>query len=96
MTLVVIGASLSHDFLMNELSETFDSIKHRLGVLKTETATLRKSVINNRVAHDEHGRTIAKLGEHIFNAKLLEEGRSRSVRHHKKSNKQHAQSLVQT
>jgi hypothetical protein len=75
-----MGASSSHNLLVEEMWEITRSIKHRLGILETETAALRKSVINNNVAHNEHSRLLSKMDEHIFNVKLLEEGRSRSVR----------------
>lgn len=88
-----MGVSGSHELLVQELTETVRSIKQRLSRLESETAALRKSVINNNVAHNEHSRIISKLEEHIFNVKLLEEGRSRSVRHHK-NNKHHTQSLI--
>lgn len=88
-----MGVSGSHELLVQELTDTVRSIKSRLGRLETETASLRKSVINNNVAHNEHSRLISGIEEHIFNVKLLEEGRSMSVRHHKK-NKHHTQSLI--
>jgi hypothetical protein len=88
-----MGVSTSHELLVEQLTETVRSIKHRLGVLENESAALRKSVINNNVAHNEHSRIISRIEEHIFNVKLLEEGRSRSVRHHK-TNKHHTQSLI--
>lgn len=88
-----MGASTSHELLIEHLVESVRSMKHRIGILETETAALRKSVINNNVAHNEHSRIISKIDEHIFNTKLLEEGRSRSVRH-VKPNKFHTKSLV--
>lgn len=87
-----MGAFGSHELLIEELVESIRSMKQRIGVLETETAALRKSVINNNVAHNEHSRIISKTDEHIFNTKLLEEGRSRSVRR-AKPNKFHTQSL---
>ncbi|CAM9090635.1 unnamed protein product [Ectocarpus sp. 12 AP-2014] len=78
--------------LLQELIDAIRSVKKRIGVLETETAALRKSVINNNVAHNEHSRIISRIDEHIFDVKLLEEGRSRSVRHHK-PNRYHTQSL---
>lgn len=84
--------SSSQELLLEGLAETVRSMKQRLGRLENDSAALRKSVINNNVAHNEHSRIISKLEEHIFNVKLLEEGRSRSVRHHK--NKHHTQSLI--
>jgi len=87
-----MGVSPSHNQLVQELTETLRLIKRRIGRLETDTAALRKSVINNNVTHNEHSRIIAKLDEHIFKNKLLEEGRSRSVRHNK--NKFHTQSLI--
>lgn len=88
-----MGVSVSHSLLYEELCDNLRRIKLRLGVLETETAALRKSVINNNVAHNEHSRIISKIDEHIFNTKLLEEGRSRSVRHHK-NNRHYTQSLI--
>lgn len=82
-----------NNLLLQDLVETMRSIKQRIGVLETETAALRKSVINNNVAHNEHSRLLSRIDEHIFNVKLLEEGRSRSVRHHK-PNKYHTKSLI--
>ncbi|CAM9101414.1 unnamed protein product [Ectocarpus sp. 12 AP-2014] len=87
-----MGNDISHNLLL-EVAESIRSIKQRLGGLETDVAALRKSVINNNVGYNEHSRVIKKLEEHIFNVKLLEEGRSRSVRHHK-PNKFHTQSLV--
>lgn len=77
-----MGNEISHDLLL-ELAESVRSIKQRLGRLETDVAALRKSVINNNVCCNEHSREISKLRDHIFSAKLMEEGRSRSVRHHK-------------
>ena len=88
-----MGASTSHELLIEDLVESVRSMKSRIGVLETETAALRKSVINNNVAHNEQSRIISKIDQHIFNTKLLEEGRSRSVRH-VKPNKFHTKSLV--
>lgn len=88
-----MGASSSHQFLIEEMWGIIRSIKERLGNLETETAALRRSVINNNVAHNEHGRLLSKMDAHIFNVKLLEEGRSRSVRH-VKPNKFHTQSMI--
>ena len=87
------SVSSSQELLLEGLADTVRSIKQRLGSLENEVAGLRKSVINNNVAHNEHSRILSKIEEHIFNVKLLEEGRSRSVRHHHK-NKHHTQSLV--
>jgi len=84
--------SSSQELLLEGLAETVRSMKQRLGRLENDFAALRKSVINNNVAHNEHSRIISKLEEHIFNVKVLEEGRSRSVRHHKNQN--HTQSLI--
>lgn len=89
-----MGASSSHTLpLVVEMWEIIRSIKIRLGCLETETAALRKSVININVAHNEHSRLISKMDEHIFKVKLLEEGRSHSVRH-VKPNKRHTQSMI--
>lgn len=88
-----MGVTASHELLVEEMVESIRALKERVGRLETETAALRKSVINNNVAHDEHSRHLSKLDEHIFYVKLLDEGRSRSVRHHK-PNKYHTQSLV--
>lgn len=88
-----MGASSSNQLLVEEMWEIIRSIKERLGHLETETAALRRSVINNNVAHNEHSRLLSKMNEHIFNVKLLEEGRSRSVRHVKR-NKFHTQSMI--
>ncbi|AAK14475.1 EsV-1-49 [Ectocarpus siliculosus virus 1] len=93
-----MGNEISHSLVL-ELAESVRSIKQRLGRLETDVAALRKSVINNNVGCNDHGRAISKIEGHIFNAKLMEEGRSRSVRHHKpiinnNINRGHAQSLV--
>lgn len=88
-----MGLSGSHELLLEELTDTLRSIKQRVGKLESETASLRQSFMNNNVAHNEHSRLINQVHEHIFNTKLLEEGRSRSVRHHKPK-KFHTQSLV--
>ena len=88
-----MGASVSHECLIQELMEKIRSLTQRVACLETEAATLRKSVINNNVAHNELARKVWELNEHVFNIQLLQEGRSRSVRHHK-SNKFHTQSLV--
>lgn len=88
-----MGVSASHDLLVEELVDNIRSMKQRIAVLETETAALRKSVINNNVAHNEQSRIITKMDEYMFNTKLLEEGRSRSVRH-VKPNKYHTQSLI--
>lgn len=87
------SVSSSQELLLEALADTVRSIKHRLGTLENESAALRKSVINNNVAHNEHSRIISKLEEHIFNIRLLEEGRPVSVRHHH-TNKHHTQSLI--
>ena len=96
-----MGNEISHSLLL-ELAESVRSIKQRLGRLETDVAALRKSVINNsvdiinnNVDCKKHSGEISKLKDHIFNAKLLEEGRSRSVRHQKPIDKRnHAKSLV--
>ena len=88
-----MGISSSHELLIENLTETIRSMKTRLGKLETETAALRKSLINTNVAHNEHSRLISSLDQHIVNSKLLEEGRSMSVRHNK-TRSHRAQSLV--
>lgn len=89
-----MGNEMSHNLLL-ELAESVRSIKQRLGKLETDVAALRKSVINNNVACNDHSRAISKIEGHIFHAKLLEEGMSRSVRHHKPvDGKSHSKSLV--
>lgn len=85
-----MGVSVSHELLLEELVATTRSIKQRLGVVETEVAGLRKSVINANVAHNEHSRLLSQMQSHVFNATLLEEGRSRSVRPVKRQ----SQSLV--
>jgi len=77
-----MGNELSHDLLLG-LAESVQAIKQRLGGLETDVAALHKSVINNNVCCNEHGREISKFRDHIYSAKIMEEGRSRSVRHHK-------------
>lgn len=80
-----MGNEMSHNLLL-EFVESVQSIKQRLGRLETDVAALRKSVINNNVGCNEHSRVISKIEDHILNAKLLDKGRSRSVRHHKTIN----------
>ncbi|CAN0560307.1 unnamed protein product, partial [Ectocarpus sp. 12 AP-2014] len=89
-----MGNEISQNLLL-ELAESVRSIKQRLGGLETDVAALRKSVINNNVGCNEHSRAISKIQDHVFNAKLMEEGRSRSVRHHKPiDSRSHTKSLV--
>lgn len=88
-----MGISSSHELLIEDLTETIRSMKTRLGKLETETAALRKSLINTNVAHNEHSRIISRLDQQFVNSKLLEEGRSMSVRHNKTKNYR-SQSLV--
>ncbi|CAM9105320.1 unnamed protein product [Ectocarpus sp. 8 AP-2014] len=89
-----MGNDISHNLLL-ELAESVRSIKQRLGRLESDVAALRKSVMNNNVGFNEHSRLISEMQNHIFNAKLLEEGKSRSVRRHKSiNNRDHARSLV--
>lgn len=88
-----MGNDVSHILLL-ELAESVRSIKQRLGILETDVAALHKSVVKSSVGHSEHGKIISKIEDHIFNMKLLEEGRPLSVRHHNKPSKFHTQSLV--
>lgn len=85
---------MSQNLLLEELTETLRGIKKRLARLETETAALRRSVINNNVAHNEHSRLISKLDQHLTKAKILEEGRSLSVRQHKVKQGNRAQSVI--
>lgn len=84
---------MSHSLLL-ELAESVRSVKLRLGMLETDVAAIHKSVVKSNVGHNEHSRIISKIEDHIFNMKLLEEGRPRSVRHHHNPQKFHTQSLV--
>lgn len=88
-----MGLSSSHELLLEEWTVALRCIKQRVAVLETETAALRRSVINNNVAHNEHSRRISKIDGHLFNMKLLEEGRSRSVRYQKPNKDPSTQSL---
>lgn len=87
-----MGNEISHNLLL-ELAESVRSIKQRLGRMETDVAALRTSVINNGVGYNEHSRLLSKIESHLFKAKILEEGISRSVRQHK-PRKSHTQSLV--
>lgn len=75
----------SQSIIIEDLREILRDIRRRLAFLEEENATMRKQITNMKVAQNEQGMVFAKLNEHVFKSKILEEGRSLSVRRPKGS-----------
>ena len=65
---------------LEDMKEVLKSMKWRLSRLEADNAIMSKTITNLKVSNNEMGRSVAKLHEHVFKSKILEEGRGHSVR----------------
>lgn len=65
---------------IEDLKEIIKIMKWRMSRLEAENAIMNKTITNLKVSNNEMGRSVAKLCEQVFKAKIEEEGRSLSVR----------------
>lgn len=75
-----MGSSISQEIIFEDLKRTLGEMRSRISRLETDYAEISKTVTNVKVSQNETGLTVSRINEHIFKAKLLEEGRSYSVR----------------
>lgn len=79
-----MGSSQS-SIIIEDLREVIRDIRKRLASLEEENAIMKKQITNMKVSQNEQALVFGKLNEHVFREKILEQGRSHSVRRPKGS-----------
>lgn len=77
---VVEAGTDSTEGMVEDLKEVIKLMKWRMSRLEADNAIMNKTITNLKVSNNELGRSVAKLYEQVFNAKIKQEGRSLSVR----------------
>lgn len=80
-----MGGAQSHQLIINDLRTVLGEIRQRLARLERENAEMTKVITNLKVATNDHARSIQILNEQGLKSRIINEGRSLSVRQPKGS-----------
>jgi hypothetical protein len=75
-----MGPAQSHQVVIDDLRHVLNDMRRRISHLERQNSDLSKAVINLTVSGNEHKRSIRELHEQALRNRIVEEGRSLSVR----------------